>query len=59
MKTDNLVKRGWTRDTDCVLCGVHIETMNHLFTQCVFIKFIMVIGEDGVQESQLGEDVLN
>ncbi|OAY75515.1 hypothetical protein ACMD2_08023 [Ananas comosus] len=32
LTADNLVKRGWTGDTACVLCRSHEETVDHLFT---------------------------
>lgn len=57
LTVDNFVKRGWTGDTLCVLCMAHDEPVDHLFTQCVFTKFIMVMGVEGVQGGELGDDV--
>nr|CAD1817778.1 unnamed protein product [Ananas comosus var. bracteatus] len=54
---DNLVKRGWTGNTSCVLCGSEIETIDHLFTQCVFFRFLMVKSLEDVQSGDLGVDV--
>ncbi|OAY68373.1 hypothetical protein ACMD2_27474, partial [Ananas comosus] len=50
---DILSKRGWTGDLACALCGVFDESVDHLFTQCVFTKFIMVFGLDDVQPEDL------
>lgn len=49
--------KGWTENTACALCGVYDESVDHLFTQCVLIKFIMVSGLDDVQPEDLGDDV--
>lgn len=57
LTADNLIKRGWTGDTTCVLCGSEEETMDHLFTNCVFAKFILVTVVEGVQVGDLGADV--
>ncbi|OAY83301.1 putative ribonuclease H protein [Ananas comosus] len=32
----NLSLTGWPGSTTCALCGVHEESVDHLFTQCVF-----------------------
>ncbi|OAY70170.1 putative ribonuclease H protein [Ananas comosus] len=58
LTTDNLVKRWWTGETACVLCRDHDETVDHLFTQCVFLKYIMVMGLEDVHAEELGDDVL-
>uniref|UniRef100_A0A6V7QSX2 Reverse transcriptase zinc-binding domain-containing protein n=1 Tax=Ananas comosus var. bracteatus TaxID=296719 RepID=A0A6V7QSX2_ANACO len=55
---DNLVKRGWTGDTVCVLCQVHDKSVDHLFTQCVFTKYIMLMGLEDVYAEELGDNVL-
>lgn len=57
LTADNFVKRGWTGNTACMLCRVHEETVDHLFTQYIFIKFIMVMGIEGVQTTELENDV--
>lgn len=46
---DNLQKRGWSGDTACVLCGSKEATVDHLFSACVFAKFIFVMAVEGVQ----------
>lgn len=45
---DNLLKRGWIGNTICVLCGSKFETFDHLFTRCVFLRFLMVMSLEGV-----------
>lgn len=57
LTTTKLVKRGWIDDSTCVLCGVEEETEDHLFTQCVFSKFIIVMGVDGMQPQDLEDEV--
>lgn len=57
LTADNLSKRRWSGDTVCVLCRACDESVDHLFTQCVCIKFIMVMGLEDVQAGKLGEDV--
>nr|CAD1830280.1 unnamed protein product [Ananas comosus var. bracteatus] len=37
--------------------GAHDESVDYLFAQCVFIKFIMVMGLEDVQKWELGDDV--
>lgn len=54
---DNLLKRGWTESTNCVLCGVEKETLDHLFTQYIISKFLIVMTLEGVQLRDLGDDV--
>ncbi len=34
LTNDNLLKRGWSGDTECVLCGEQTETLDHLFLFC-------------------------
>nr|CAD1834921.1 unnamed protein product [Ananas comosus var. bracteatus] len=53
----NLSKTGWTRSTACVLCRTSDESVDHLFTQCVFIKYIMVAGLEEVQSGELVDPV--
>ncbi|XP_020112154.1 uncharacterized protein LOC109726772 [Ananas comosus] len=55
--TDLLVKRGWVGNVHCVLCGADAESVDHLFTKCVFTKFIIVTGVDDIQARDLGSDV--
>ncbi|OAY69027.1 LINE-1 retrotransposable element ORF2 protein [Ananas comosus] len=43
LTADNLLKRGWTGNTVCVLCESEEETVDHLFAQCVFSRFLMVM----------------
>lgn len=57
LTADNLVKRGWVGDTACVLCGTDEETMDHLFTQCVFTRFLILMGVEDVQNRDLGNDL--
>ncbi|OAY77330.1 Serine/threonine-protein kinase STY46 [Ananas comosus] len=43
LTADNLLKRGWTGNTVCVLCGTEEETVDHLFVRqrksnCLLIK---------------------
>ncbi|OAY82706.1 putative ribonuclease H protein [Ananas comosus] len=54
---DTLVKRGWLDDSICVLCGSGEESVDHLFTRCVFCKFILVSGVDDIQANDLENDV--
>ncbi|XP_020096185.1 uncharacterized protein LOC109715535 [Ananas comosus] len=56
---DNLSKKGWFGDKACVLCRVNDESVDHLFTQCIFTKYNMVTGLEDVREGELGEDVLD
>lgn len=58
LTTDNLLKRGWTWNIACVLCGVEEETVDHFFTSCVFIRFFIVSTVDNRQPDNLGDDVL-
>lgn len=47
LTANNLIKRGWVGDMACVLCRSDEETVDHLFTNCVFAKFMLVMtGED-------------
>lgn len=55
--TDLLVKRGWAGNTTCALYGAKDESVDHLFTRCVFTKFIIVMGVNGIQATDLGSDV--
>lgn len=57
LTADNLIKRGWTGDTACMMCRTYDESADYLFTQCVFIKYIMVLGLEDVQAGELGNDV--
>lgn len=34
-----------------------MEFLDHLFTQCIFIKFFLVMGVEGVQARDLKDDV--
>ncbi|OAY74397.1 putative ribonuclease H protein, partial [Ananas comosus] len=34
LTADNLLKRGWSGNTVCMLCGSEEETVDHLFVQC-------------------------
>nr|CAD1841608.1 unnamed protein product [Ananas comosus var. bracteatus] len=54
---DNLLKRGWTGNTSCVLCGSELETLDHLFTQCALVRFLMAMSLEDVQLGELGVDV--
>nr|CAD1836467.1 unnamed protein product [Ananas comosus var. bracteatus] len=56
---DNLLKRGWTGNTTCVLCGMTEETVDHLFTQCVFTRFLMALALENLQSTDLGHDVIS
>lgn len=56
--TDLLVKRGWVGNANCVHCGSEEESVDHLFARCVFTRFIIVMGVDGVQARDLGNDVI-
>lgn len=56
---NKLEKRGWARDTTYVLCRVEEETVDHLFTKCVLTKFVLVMGVEGVQARDLGNDVFS
>ncbi len=38
---DNLLKRGWTGDSSCVLCLDEDETVDHLFLGCRFTRSIL------------------
>nr|CAD1818852.1 unnamed protein product [Ananas comosus var. bracteatus] len=54
---DNLLKRGWIGNTACVLCGVEEETVDHLFTRCVFSRFLLVATLEYAQSRDWGDDV--
>lgn len=56
--TDLLAKRGWVGNSICVLCGVEDESVDHLFTRCVFTKFIIVMEVTGIQVTDLDNDVI-
>lgn len=51
---NNLLKRGWTGNTTCVLCMTKEKTVDHLFTRCVFFKFQMATALENIQLSDLG-----
>nr|CAD1826988.1 unnamed protein product [Ananas comosus var. bracteatus] len=57
LTADNLVKRELTDNTKCMLCGLEEETVNHLFTQCIITRFLMVTTQEDVQLGDLGEEV--
>jgi hypothetical protein len=38
LMASNLLKRGWTDETDCKFCGVALETPIHLCKDCPFTK---------------------
>lgn len=59
LTTNNLVKGGRTGDTACVLCRIEEKTVDHLFIQCVFSKFILVMGVEDIQDKNMGEDVIS
>nr|CAD1829599.1 unnamed protein product [Ananas comosus var. bracteatus] len=51
LSADNLLKRGWIGNTNCVLCGSDAEIVDHIFSQCVFFKFLVVMSlEESKQE---------
>lgn len=54
---ENLVKRGWTSDKICVLYRIYKESVDHLFTQRVFVKFLMIMGIEDVRARELGDEV--
>lgn len=54
---DTLAKRGILSDSTCVLCGLREETVDHLFCQCVFSKFIIIAGLEDIQAPDLENDV--
>ncbi len=56
LTTDNLLKRGWTGNTLCVLCGVIPETVDHLFTKCVFTRFVMWKVSEDLGSEDSGDD---
>ncbi|XP_020101445.1 uncharacterized protein LOC109719281 [Ananas comosus] len=56
--TTNLWWATTNLDTIYVLCRARDESVDHLFTQCVFIKYIMVMGLEDVRTEELGNDVL-
>nr|CAD1817347.1 unnamed protein product [Ananas comosus var. bracteatus] len=58
LTTNNLIKRGWTGNTTCVLCGIEGETVNHLFSRCVFNRFMIAMAVKGVQPIELNCDSL-
>lgn len=39
------------------LCGIEGETVNHLFSRCVFSRFMIAIAVEEVQVGDLGDDV--
>lgn len=54
---DNLIKRGRTGDANCVLCRTEEETVDHLFSRCVFTKFLLVKTNEEVHPTDLANDV--
>lgn len=54
---ENLLKRGWVGNTYCVLCRTEEESVDHLFTQCVFFRFLVVKTLEDVELRDLGEEV--
>ena len=38
LTANNLLKRGWTEDTECKLCDNDLETPAHLYKDCPFTK---------------------
>lgn len=57
LTTNNLLKKDWTENITCILFGVEKETMNYLFTRCVFTRFFMVTVLESIQPEKLGDDV--
>lgn len=43
LTANNLLKRGWTDETDCRLCGNDLETPVHLCKDCPFTKEVWEI----------------
>ncbi len=39
---DNLLKRGWTGDPECALCGMAAETVDHLFLRCPTTRSLLL-----------------
>ncbi len=42
LTVDNLLKRGWTGETGCVLCSVQTESLDHLFMSCGAIRSLLM-----------------
>lgn len=40
---DNLLKRGWMGDQMCVIYANGSETVDYLFTRCIFSIFLLVM----------------
>jgi hypothetical protein len=49
LTANNLIKRGWTDDTDCRLCGNELETPVHLCKDCPFTKEVWEILKQWLQ----------
>lgn len=39
---DNLLRRRWSGYIVCVMCGVDLETVDHLLVGCVASKFLFI-----------------
>nr|CAD1844261.1 unnamed protein product [Ananas comosus var. bracteatus] len=57
LTANNLLKRGWIGNTVCVLCGTEEETIDHLFVQCVFSRFLMVMNLENARLGNSGDNV--
>lgn len=49
LTANNLLKRGWTDETDCGLCGNDLETPGHLCKDCPFTKQVWEILKQWLQ----------
>ncbi len=54
---DNLIKKGWSSNELCVLCGGHGETVDHLLTGCVYSRFLFGESDRGMDIRTRGINV--
>lgn len=54
---DNLLKKGWSGNQLCVMCGVASETVDYLLVDGVVSKFLFNFNLDGCQVLPFTENV--
>lgn len=48
LTADRLIRRGCLVDQHCIFCAVFSESCDHLFRDCVFVKFLLISVEGPV-----------
>lgn len=54
---DNLLKRGWSGNNRCVMCGVDLESVDQLLVRCIVSKFLFSSHLDEFHSLPSTEDV--